>query len=150
MVAAGHVGLHRDPAGGQDCRSRGHQQLAAGSFEDGAHRLDRAAVLGAVLGEAREVVIEGGVDHGVRAARPGAQAVEVLERAALDVGTLRRQRLGPLVGAGEAQDLVARLDQFGDDRRSDEARGTGNEDAHRKSPTFVLETDIGYAAIPLK
>ena len=61
-------------------------------------------------GQPREVVDERGVDDAVRAGGAGAQAVEVLEIAAMDLGAGGRERRGGLVGAGEADDLVTGVD----------------------------------------
>jgi hypothetical protein len=50
----------------------------------------------------------------------------------MDLGTRRDKRAGSRIGAGEAQDLMARTDEFLHDGRSNEACGTGNENAHGK------------------
>ena len=65
----------------------------------------RSVVL-AVLREFREVVVEGGVDHAIRLGGAAPEAVQVLERAAMDLGARRGQRLAPPrpSGRGRAPD----------------------------------------------
>jgi hypothetical protein len=66
-----------DAARRNQCKARGHQHGAVGAFEDGAHRLDRTSVVGAILGETGEVMVEGGVDDGVRLACAVAKAFQI-------------------------------------------------------------------------
>ena len=65
---------------------------------------------------------------GRRGAR--AQAVEVVEVAALDLGAGGLDGGGRRVRAGEADDLVARSDELGDDGRADETGCAGDENTH--------------------
>ena len=73
---------------------------------------------------------EGGVDHRVRQGRAAAQAVQVFKIAAMGLGAGGDERLGGGVRSGEAEHLVARTDQFLDDRRTDKTGGAGDEDTH--------------------
>jgi hypothetical protein len=66
----------------------------------------------AVLLELREVVDEGGVDHAIRRRRSAAQALQILQMAAMDLGTRGDQRLGPLFRAGQPQHLMPRPDEI--------------------------------------
>ena len=73
---------------------------------------------------------EGGVDDAVRRRRAAAQAVEVLEVAALDFGARVGERLGVGVRAGQTDDAVAGGDEVPDDGGTDEAGRAGDEYAH--------------------
>jgi hypothetical protein len=73
------------------------------------------------------------VDHPVALGRPLAEAVEVLERAAVDLGPRRLERVGRRLGAGEADDVMAGVGQFGDDGGADPTGRPGDEDAHEQT-----------------
>ena len=75
-------------------------------------------------------MLEGEVDDPVGRGGGGAQALEVVEAAAVDLGAGGGDRLGRGVGAGEADDLVAGIDELGDDGGADPAAGAGDEHAH--------------------
>ena len=62
------------------------------------------------------------VDDAVGLLRAGAQAVEVVEGAAMDLGAGGGDGFGRGVRTGEAEDLVAGLDQLGDDGGADRNR----------------------------
>lgn len=109
-------------------------------MEGFAERLDGAPVGGAVLREFREIVVESRVDHGVRLSGTALQTSQVVERAVMDFGTGCRQLIRSLVGAGEAEHLVAGGDQFIDDGRADPAGGSSDEYAHVISPVFAGDT----------
>ena len=83
--------------------------------------ITRAVVL-AVRHEAREVVVEGEVDDAVRSGGALLKAGQVLERSAMDLGAGGGQRRRLVVGAAEADHLMAGGDQFGDHGRADECR----------------------------
>jgi len=70
------------------------------------------------------------VDHPVGAGRPAAQAVGVLQRAAVHLGASGGQCRGGLAGPGEAHDLMARVKKLADDGGTDETGRSGNEHAH--------------------
>src|SRR6185437_3584011 len=93
----------RDPGGGD--------QWPVGPGERVCKRLNGALVdLGAVL-ETREVVDEGGVNDAIRHGGAFAEAIEVLEIAALRLCARRGQRFRAVIRAGEAENLVARVDE---------------------------------------
>ena len=75
-------------------------------------------------------MLEGQVDDAVGRRGAGAQAVEVVEAAAVHLGARGGDRLGRGVGAGEADDLVAGIDELGDDGGADPAACAGDEYAH--------------------
>ena len=91
-----------------------------------------------------QVVLEGEVDDAVGVRRGLLQAVEVVEVAAPHLGAGRLELRGGLIGAGEADDLVARLEQLGDDGGADVAGRAGDEYAHGKPPSSWV--DIGPVA----
>ena len=53
-----------------------------------------------------EVMIEGGVDHGIGALSAGAQAVEIFKITAMRLGTCRGQRLRTGIGSCQSQHLM--------------------------------------------
>jgi hypothetical protein len=118
----------------RDRHSAGDEQGTIGAFERIAERLDRQSVLRAILGEFREVVDEGRVDHAVGCGRAAAQPVQILDGAAVHLGARCRKRCGSLVRPGEPEHGVAGADQFLDDGRADEAGRAGDEDMHGNSP----------------
>ena len=67
------------------------------------------------------------------AAAPFRKAVEVLEVASVNLGPGGGERLGPLVGTGEAEHRVPRLLEILNDGGADEARGAGNENTHQEA-----------------
>jgi hypothetical protein len=77
------------------------------------------------------------VDHAVGRLRAGAQAVEVVELAAVDRRARSPECVGRGVLAGKADDVVARVEELLDDCGSDEAGSAGDEDAHGEPPVFA-------------
>ena len=106
----GHVVVFRGQAARREQGGpRGDDEGPSGSGECFAERLDGAPVgAGGGRGVAGrgEVVNVGGVDHAVRFGRPGAQAVQVGQGAAVDLGARGRQRGRGLVRAGQAHDVM--------------------------------------------
>ena len=92
-------------------------------------------------------MVEGGVDDGVRLARAVAKAFQIVERAAMDLGAHGCERSRSGFGAGETEHLMARCDEFADDGGADKAGRAGNEDAHVKVSSVVLETDIAQCCL---
>jgi hypothetical protein len=70
------------------------------------------------------------VDHAVRFGRPGAQAVQVGQGAAVNLGARGRQACGGLVRTGQAGDVVARFEQLAHDGGADEPGRAGHENMH--------------------
>ena len=118
----------------QQRNAGGDNQLPVGAFERVAERLERAPFRFAVLGELREVMIEGSVDHAVRGECAALQAVEVFERTALYLCACRDKRRGSCVRARETEHLVPRLDQFLNNRRADKTRCASHKNFHGNSP----------------
>src|SRR5581483_3002217 len=74
-----------------------------------------------------------GVGDGVGLLGASAQAVEILDVAAMHLGAGRGERLGRSVGANEAEHPMPGTEQFLDDRGADEAGRSGDENAHDTS-----------------
>jgi hypothetical protein len=75
-------------------------------------------------------VVVAEVDDAVAQGRAGAQAVEVVQIAAQNVGAEARDRCGRGVRPGEADDLLSGFEKLGDDGRTDPSRCSGDEYAH--------------------
>ena len=73
--------------------------------------------IGSTLEVPREchVVVEGQVDHPVRSGRCTSQAVEIIERAAMDLCPGCVEGSGRGIRAGQADDLMASADELGND-----------------------------------
>ncbi len=128
-----HVLLGGDPAGLQAGDARGDGERPAAASEHLAEDFDRGAIGRGGLLEAAgpgDVVAEGEVDDavGLLGARP--QDVDVLDVAAQDLGAGRGHPVGGGVRAGEADNLVAVGEEFGNDGRSDPTRCAGDEYTH--------------------
>ena len=93
------------------------------------------SALGRVLEAAgeRDVVLEREVDHAVRRGRRAAQDVEVIDRAALHLGPGGGEGGGRGVRAGQPGDLMARVDELGNDGGADPAGRAGDENSHGKT-----------------
>ncbi len=61
-------------------------------------------------------MVEGRMDHAVGRAGAAPQAVEIVERSAMNCGTGRGQRRGGGLRPGEAKHLVPRVEQLPDNR----------------------------------
>ena len=150
---AGHRTGHQAVVLGGGPAQRGAAQAgreherAVGTGQGRAHRLDRAPVGGpggrkVALAEC-DLVLEGEVDHAVGLVGRLGQDVGVVEVAALDRGAGSVEFLGGRIRAGQAHDVVAGLEEFGDDGGADPARRSGDEDLHGVPPaTAMSETDI--------
>jgi len=114
----------------------GDEQRTIGAFERGADGLDGALVFSAVLGEFREVVVEGCVDDRIRFFRAGAKTLQVRERAAMHLGACRNECGRAPVRAGEPKYLVASTNQIFDDSRAHPAGGSSDKYAHDSSPNI--------------
>ena len=96
--------------------------------ERGAERLDGLPVHLAIRREFREVVVKGGVDNAVRGRCSAAQALEILERTAMNVGPGRGKGCGGRIRARKANYLMSCADEFLNDGGADEARSASKED----------------------
>ena len=85
-------------------------------------------------------MVERGVNHAVRAGRSALQAVEICERAAVDVGACRGEGRRRRIRAREAEYLVLCRDELLDDGGADEAGRAGDEDPHDILPVVVRRT----------
>src|SRR4029077_786538 len=99
----------------------GDAQAAPRARERGAERRDDAPIGLTVLLEPREVVVERGMNHAVRGGRSALQAVEISERAAVDVGACRGEGRRRRIRAREAEYVVPCRDELLYDGGADEA-----------------------------
>ncbi|GAA0273883.1 hypothetical protein GCM10009527_082930 [Actinomadura nitritigenes] len=74
--------------------------------------------------------VEGQVDDTVGRGGGRGEALQIVEVASVHLGTGGRQRGGGLVRAGQADDLVSRVEKFGNDGGADVPGGSGDEYAH--------------------
>jgi hypothetical protein len=110
--------------------SRGHNERTAGSSERMAERLNGAPVQlsgGRIVGK---VVVEGQVDDAIGCRGTGRQAIEVLEIAPMHLCPGRRHCPGRGIRTRQAHDLMAGVDELGNNRGTDKTRRTGDEHAH--------------------
>jgi hypothetical protein len=91
-------------------------------------------------------VFEREVNDTVGRRRGPAQAVGVVEVASMDLGNKRDQFRGGLVGAGDADDLMARIDELGNEGGADVSGRASDENSHRPhlqswvaAPSFVAD-----------
>ncbi len=81
---------------------------------------------------------EAQVDYAVARGRAALEALEVIERTALDVGARGGHLVRRGVGAREAEDRMARADEFRNDGRADETAGASNENTHETASRLDL------------
>jgi hypothetical protein len=82
-------------------------------------------------------VVEARVDHGVRRRRALAQTVEVIERTALYIGSGRSEGCGSRIRTSETEHLMARADEFWNDRRAKETCRPRDKNTHLLSSFLV-------------
>ena len=70
------------------------------------------------------------VDDAVAGVRARAQAVEVVQIAAQNLGAQAGDGGGRGVRSGETDNLMTGVEELGDDGRTDPSRCSGDEDAH--------------------
>ncbi len=73
---------------------------------------------------------EGGVNHAIRVGCPTPQAVQVLERTAMHIGSYCGKGCSTLIRTSKAEHLMARIDEFQSNGRTDESCTTGEKDTH--------------------
>jgi hypothetical protein len=147
MVPVEHIlGRGGTRFGIADARPRSDQQRAVGPLEHVAHSLDGAAVLLAIRQEVGEIVVERGVDYRIRLIRAGTERLGMFQIAAMDprAGTFEGARAG--IGSRQAENLVPRREQFGNDTGTDEAGGAGEEDTHEQPFDIVRTVMSGYSS----
>ena len=139
----GPIGLGDEPGIREQARAGGDDQRALRAGDDRAERLDDRPVDLAVLLELREVVDERRMDHAVREFCTRPQAWQVLQVAPVRRGADGCEGAGRGVGAGKAQHLMPGIEQVPHDGGADEARGSGDEDAHDDVPLSWLVAVAG-------
>ncbi|KAI1697964.1 helix-turn-helix domain-containing protein [Ditylenchus destructor] len=135
---------------GRERQARGRDQRPVRSAQRLAQRLDGEAVPPAVLGEAGEVVIEGGVDDRVAGGRAGAQSVQIVDGAAMHRGARGGERCRRRVRSRQPQHRMTGAQQFPHHRRPDEARGTRDEDSHGEVLSVSTVAMLVAESLPLK
>jgi hypothetical protein len=130
------VSFGRDASGCHPERARGDEERSIGAGKRFAKCLDGTAIrVGCALEVTREsqVVLEGEMNHAVGCGRAAAQAVEIVEGAALHLCAGGGEGGGGGVGASEPDDLMARADELGNDGGADPAGRAGHENTHEKT-----------------
>src|SRR5580692_3800277 len=79
---------------------------------------------------------ESGVNHSIRRGGSTPQAGQILKIATMDLGTSGGKRLGSRIRASEAENLMARFDEFCNDGRADESCRTSDEYTHGNPPSM--------------
>lgn len=139
---------------GQHQRARRGDQRLTGARERIPDRLGGAQVGGYRASEVagpHRLVLERQVDDAVRFRSGLGQAVDVVEVAAVHLRPGCRERNGSLLGASQPDDMVASLNELGNQGGSDVSGRSGDEDAHSKSlPSSDVScchhstTDVSY------
>ena len=78
-------------------------------------------------------MLEREVDHAIRRGRRAAQAVEVVEGAAMHLRPGGGEGSGRGIRASQPDDLMARADELGNDGGADPAGRAGDENTHEKT-----------------
>ena len=108
----------------------GDDKGAVGALEFGADGFNGVPVDLAVLCEFGEVVNEGGVDDRVRLGCSAAQAFEVFKVPAMHLCAGGGESVGARIAARQAEDPMARLNEFRNECGTDETCGAGEEYTH--------------------
>ena len=137
------------PSRGEHGRTGGDHERPTGACERGAQRLDRPQIrLGGRL-HLREVVDVGEVDDPIGRGRASAQAVEVVESAALHRAPGGGDGSRRSIRTREPDDLMARADELRNHGGADEAGRAGDEHAHEKTLPMVERPRHGTCSTTL-
>ena len=126
----GRLVLRGGAAGGEQAQAEGGDQRFARARQGVGQRGDDPLVRVDVLLVLGEIMDEGEVGHAVGGFGPPAQALQVFQRAVVDLGPGGLEGLRALVRAGEAKHWMAVSDQFLDDGRADKTGRASDENAH--------------------
>ena len=129
-AGVGRIVFGREAARTEQSRAGGDEERAVRPRERGAEGLNGAPVDRRVRVKLREVMDEGGVNHAVGCRGARAQAVQVLERPAMHLGPGSDERVGAGLRACQTEHLMARVNQFSNNGRTDEAGGSRDKDTH--------------------
>ncbi len=139
-IAERRIAFQADVAGstgGKPGAGGDHQQRPW--CEHGAERLNCVTLVFAVLGKLRHViVIEREVDHRIHACRAAAQAVEILDVAAMHLGTDRPQLLRARIAARQTAHLMPCSQELLHQLGPDKSCGSRYENAHKLSLLLLL------------
>ena len=106
--------------------------------------MDDATVFPGVLHELREVVVERGMDDGIRGGRTCRKALRVFERAPMHLGPRSGQPAGACIRAAKAQHLMPVLQQLPRYTGANETGRAGKKHTHVELSLWVggpLERD---------
>jgi len=117
-------------ASGHGGRTGRDDQWPAASFEGVTEDLDSAGLPRHRLPEVVEVGAEGEVDYPVGLDGAIAQTLGVIEITTEHRGSGSGEGCRRSVGSGQAEDLMARGHQLGDEHGTDPSGGAGNENTH--------------------
>jgi hypothetical protein len=85
------------------------------------------------------------MDHSIRLGSCTAQAVEIIKSAATHLCPGSGERIGRGIRAGEADDLMARADELGNDGGADPAGRAGYENTHEKTSWWWMVLGTRFA-----
>src|SRR4029077_16729437 len=116
-------------------RSGGDHQWAVRSPERVSESFDGAPVLFTDLRELREVasecaVIESTVNHPIRLGCSASQTFRFFKPSSMHLGSSGNERLGTDIRPRQSEHLMTRVDELGNDGRSDKARSPCKKYAH--------------------
>ena len=78
--------------------------------------------------------MEARMDHSIGGSRAISQTLQIVERTALCLSSRLRQGCGGRIRAGESAHLMARMDEFRNNRGTNESCGAGQENTHSGFP----------------
>jgi len=114
-------------------------QAAIGASQRRAKSFDGMPIRLTVRLEFCEVVIERRMDYGIGSGRSALQALKIIQRAAMDLGTGRGNNSSRRIRASEAEYLVPGDKQFLDNGGADEPGRTCNKDTHGEILRVCME-----------
>ena len=124
----------------------GDDQGAAGASERGAESLDGVPVYLTISRPLREVVDEGCVNHAFAGTGAGGEALCIRQIAPMRLYPPLRQLFCGVIAARQSEHLMARVDEFLNNGRTDKACRTCDEDTHYDFSFTRFMTTAAFAA----
>ncbi len=112
----------------------GDDQRPVGALQGRANSINRLQVCLRRLLDAREIMVVSEVDNPVGRGRAGAQAVGIVETAAVHIGSQASDRCRRSVRASKAENLMPGVEELLDDGRPDPPGRSGDKDTHEDPP----------------
>src|SRR6195952_423238 len=134
--------VFRGYCAGFNSRDTGHRsddERASGTSQGRAQSFNDLAIFLTVHSEVREIMVEGGMNDRVGGSCSITQNVQILQAAEMNLCSSADKGLSARVRSGEAKNLVSRVDELGDDRRTDKARCSCKKDPHANAPCLLFE-----------